>query len=84
MSKEKQCIVCSKSIINRRCDTKTCSNSCRTRLWRLSNAGPVSLKVVLSRIEFNQLKSDADTANLLVNQLVIARAMQRPTDSIYS
>ena len=76
MSKVKSCIVCSKSIINRRCDTKTCSNSCRTALWRLSNAGPVSIKVVFSKLEFTQLKVDADNRGVLVNQLIRDRAIQ--------
>lgn len=75
MSKVKSCIVCSKSITNRRGDAKTCSNSCRTALWRLSNAGPVSIKVVLSKLEFNALKQDADDLGVLVNRLVLDRAI---------
>ena len=76
MSKVKSCIVCSKSITNRRCDAKTCSNSCRTALWRLSNAGPVSIKAVFSKLEFTQLKLDADNRGVLVNQLIHDRAIQ--------
>lgn len=76
MSKVKSCIVCSKSITNRRSDTKTCSSSCRTALWRLSNAGPVSIKVVLSKLEFTQFKVDADNRGVLVNQLIRDRAIQ--------
>jgi len=81
MSKVKSCIVCSKSITNRRCDAKTCSNSCRTALWRLSSAGPVPVKVVLSQLQYNQLKADADDIGVLINQLIIARST-KPFNSI--
>lgn len=75
MSKVKSCTVCGKSIANRRCDAKTCSNSCRTSLWRLSNAGPVSIKVLVSKLQYNHLKSDADDIGVLINQLIIARSI---------
>ena len=84
MLKIKKCAVCSKSIDHRRPQTKTCSNSCRTRLWRLSNAGPISLKVVLSKLQYIQLKTEANDLDMMINALVVAKATQSAACSIYS
>ena len=81
MSKVKSCTVCGKSIANRRCDAKTCSNSCRTALWRLSTAGPVSLKVVLSKLQYIQLKTEANDLDMMINALVVAKST-KPFTSI--
>lgn len=77
MSNLRKCAVCSKSIDHRRPQTKTCSNSCRTSLWRLSNAGPVSIKVVLSKLQFNHLKTEADDLGVLINRLILDRTFQQ-------
>jgi hypothetical protein len=85
VSNTKKCAACSKSIGNhRRPQTKTCGNSCRTRLWRLSNAGPVSLKVVLTKLQFIQLKTEANDLDMMINDLVVAKATQSPAPSNYS
>lgn len=69
------CLVCNKSLINKRPHAITCSGYCRTKWSRMNRAKPVSIKVILSRIQFNQLKEDADDLGLLVNQLIIDRSI---------
>lgn len=81
MSNLRKCAVCRKSIDHRRPQTKTCCNSCRTSLWRLSNAGPVSIKVVLTKLQFNKLKVEADDLGVMINQLMLDRST-RPTTNI--
>jgi len=75
MTIENSCIICNASLINKRVHAKTCSCRCRTALSRLSRAKPVSIKVVISTLQFNKLKSDADDLGLLVNQLMLDRAI---------
>lgn len=75
MAIENSCIICNESLINRRVHAKTCSCRCRTALSRLSRAKPISIKLVLSKLQYNQLKADADDLGLLVNQLVIDRSI---------
>ena len=75
------CIICNASLINRRSHAKTCSCRCRTALSRLSRAKPVSIKVVISTLQYNQLKADADDIGVLINQLIIARSI-KPLNSI--
>lgn len=80
MSAEKTCAVCTKSLVNRRSHTKTCSGCCRTKLHRMSRARPISLKLTMSKLQFDSLKSQADSLGLLINQLVISRAFQPITN----
>ena len=84
MSNKNNCVVCDKSLANKRPHAKTCSGACRTKLCRLSKAHPVSVKIVLSKIQFDLLKSDADLAGVPVNELVIARSTQPSTYSLYT
>lgn len=81
---EKTCTVCTKLLVNRRPQTKTCSGCCRTKLHRMLHARPISLKVLLSKVQFDTLKHEADDLGLLINELVIVKAMQRPAASNYS
>ena len=76
MNIENSCIICNASLINRRSHAKTCSCRCRTALSRLSRAKPVSIKVVISTLQYNQLKADADDIGVLINQLIIARSIK--------
>lgn len=76
MTIENSCIICNASLINRRAHAKTCSCRCRTALSRLSRAKPVSLKLVLTKLQYTQLKEDADDLGVLVNRLVLDRAIQ--------
>jgi hypothetical protein len=75
MTIEHSCIICNASLIDKRSHAKTCSCRCRTALSRLSRAKPISIKLVLSKLQYNQLKADADDLGLLVNQLVIDRSI---------
>jgi len=84
MLKEKTCLACTKLLVNRRPQTRTCSGCCRTKLHRMLHARPISVKLVLSKTQFDALKHKADDLGLLINQLIIAKAMQSPTPSIYS
>ena len=80
MSNMNTCAVCNASLINKRPHAITCSGYCRTKLSRTRRAKPVSLKLVLSRIEFNQIKSEADSLGVLVNQLALDRVTKSFTN----
>lgn len=73
---ENSCIICNASLINRRSHAKTCSCRCRTALSRLSRAKPISIKIAISTLQYNKLKADADGLGMLVNHLVIDRAIK--------
>lgn len=84
MHNENCCMVCAASLNNRRPQTKTCSGKCRTALSRLSRAKPISLKLVLSKMQYESLRHQAEDQGCLINHLVIARAMQSSAPSNYS
>lgn len=67
------CTVCSKSLINRRAHCKTCSSYCRLKLHRMNKVKPISVKLVLSKIQFDSIKSQADSMGVMINQLMLAR-----------
>lgn len=71
----KQCLHCKKKLVNKRSHSKHCSSSCRSRTWRILQAPPISVKVRLTRPEFNLLKAEADSLDLLINQLITNKAL---------
>jgi hypothetical protein len=81
MLNEKTCLCCTQSLAHRRPQTKTCSGKCRSALSRKSRAKPISLKIVLSKIQYESLKHQAGAKGCLINQLVIARAMAPITNA---
>lgn len=76
MPNSNKCMVCNKSLVNKRPHAITCSGYCRTKLSRMSRAKPISLKLVLSKFQFESLKAQADHDGVLLNQLVLRRALQ--------
>lgn len=76
MINEHSCIVCEQTLENRRPQTRTCSGACRTKLHRMKQTRPISLKLVLSKVQFDSLKHQADNLGVMLNHLVISRAIQ--------
>ncbi len=70
------CTVCSKSLINRRAHCKTCSSYCRLKLHRINKVKPISVKLVLSKIQFDFIKSQADSMGVMINQLMLDRVIK--------
>ena len=75
MPNMKTCVVCNTSLINRRAHCKTCSAFCRLKLHRMNKAKPISVKLVLSKIQFDSIKSQADSMGVMINQLMLDRAI---------
>jgi predicted nucleic acid-binding Zn ribbon protein len=81
MPNESSCIVCTKLLVNRRPQTRTCSGKCRTALYRMSRTKPVSLRLRLPKVQFDLLQHQADELGMMLNQLVIAKVM-KPITSV--
>lgn len=71
MPNMKTCVVCNTSLIKRRAHCKTCSAFCRLKLHRLNKVKPISVKLVLSKIQFDLIKSQADSMGVMINQLML-------------
>lgn len=68
------CKQCGISLANKYGNARNCSHSCRSKSWRQLQATPISVKLKLTKPQFDNLKSQADSLNLLINQLIINRA----------
>lgn len=73
---EKQCSVCGTNLTKRRSHARFCSTACRCKSWREARVKPISVKILLPRFEFFKLQSEADELGILINQLIISRALQ--------
>ena len=82
MVNKKQCTTCGANLVNRRSHARFCSAACRCRSWREAQLNPVSIKIILPRLEFIQLKNEADSLGVLINQLIVSRALQGSACSI--
>lgn len=69
------CKQCGISLANKYANARNCSHSCRSKSWRQLQATPISVKLKLTKPQFDNLKSQADSLDLLINQLIISKAM---------
>ena len=81
MLNEKTCMCCTNSLAHRRPQTRTCSSYCRLKLHRMNKAKPISVKLVLSKIQFDLIKSQAGSMGVMVNHFMLDRVM-KPTTNI--
>lgn len=82
MPNENYCESCEKKLTNKRSHARTCGSTCRGRAWRASILKTVSVKLVLSLPQLTQLKNEASSLGLLLNELMIAKSLQPGHGSI--
>lgn len=75
MSNTHICKQCGKSLAGKYGNARHCSHSCRSKTWRAMQAPSISVKLKLTKPQFDTLKSQADSTNLLINQFIISKAM---------
>lgn len=62
------CRVCNKQMINVRSHATTCSNSCRSKLWRSIQIPLVSLKLLLTSTDYQVVANLASGQGKSVNE----------------
>jgi len=75
MSNTHYCSNCGKSLANKNKHARSCSAACRAKTWRAVQAKPVSVKINLTKFQFETLKRQATIEDLLINQLIVSRAL---------
>ncbi len=75
MPNNHSCSNCGKSLANKKSHARSCSAACRAKTWRQLQAKPVSIKINLTKFQFEALKHEATMADLLINQLIVSRAL---------
>jgi hypothetical protein len=68
------CRACNKELINRRSHIKTCSSTCRGRLWRALNLLS-SIKLVFNSKQFERVKKNAELAGMPLINFIHSRAL---------
>ena len=71
---QNNCNWCRVSLKNKYAHAQYCSHSCRAKAWRIKQAPKISVKLKLTTTQFYTLKTQADSANLLINQFIINKA----------
>lgn len=69
------CKQCGTSLANKYGSARHCSHACRSKTWRQLQAPTASVKLKLTIPQFDILKTQADSLNLLINQFIISKAM---------
>ena len=69
------CKQCGTSLASKYGNARHCSHACRSKTWRQLQAPTISVKLKLTVPQFNILKAQADSLNLLINQFIISNAM---------
>lgn len=77
MANSRACSICTTSINNRRCDAKTCSSSCRSKLFRSNKAQTVLVRFRVPQTTFTDLAIKAISENQSIDeyltQLVVSQ-----------
>lgn len=71
MTLSRTCCICNSSLSNRRLDTRTCSPSCRTKLFRSNQTNTVLVKVRIPIDTYSELAVNAFKARLDINDFVV-------------
>lgn len=69
------CKQCGMSLANKYGNARHCSHACRSKTWRQLQVPSISVKLTLTKPQFDILKSQSDSANLLINQFIISKAL---------
>ena len=69
------CKQCGTSVANKYGNARHCSHACRSKTWRQLQVPSISVKLKLTKPQFEILKAQADSLNLFINQLIINKAM---------
>lgn len=81
MPNPNNCSNCGKSLANKKSHARSCSGACRAKTWRQLQSKPVSVKINLTKFQFETLKRQATIEDLLINQLIVSRALNSTTNS---
>jgi len=71
----KHCLSCYKEMINKRTHIKTCSSTCRVRIWRSSQKQHIPLKLLFTIHHFENLRLSANNLGLTVDAFVMSRLL---------
>ena len=69
------CKQCGTSLANKYGNAHHCSHACRSKTWRQLQVPSISVKLKLTKPQFEILKAQADSLNLLINQFIISKAL---------
>lgn len=68
MTNTRTCCICKKSLQHRRSDSRTCSSSCRSKLFRSNRNQTTLVKFRVPHIIFTELTVKAFSANQTINE----------------
>ncbi|MCE0968502.1 hypothetical protein [Pseudomonas sp. NMI4491_12] len=71
MTNTRACNICNKSLNNKRLDSKTCSSSCRSKLFRLNQTQSVLVKFRISSEAYTDLTIKAFFAGQSISDHIV-------------
>ncbi|BBV96688.1 hypothetical protein STW0522PSE72_20390 [Pseudomonas monteilii] len=71
MALPRTCCICSTSLHNKRLDSRTCSSSCRSKLFRSNRAKTVLVKLCIPNDVFTHLTIKAFHAQKTLNDYLV-------------
>ncbi|WP_156893497.1 hypothetical protein [Pseudomonas sp. A214] len=75
MPKTKQCSSCGTTLANKRSHARTCSNTCRWRVWYAKQSAMISVKLMFSVTRYEFIKGNAEAVGVSVSDYLQAQAI---------
>lgn len=76
MSVGKQCSSCGSKLVYKRSHARTCSNTCRWRVWHAKQSAMVAVKLLLSATHHDLIKNAADKDGVSINEWIYTKAIR--------
>lgn len=71
----KKCSSCGEKLINKRSHAKTCSNTCRWRMWQAKQLALIPVKLMFDFASYELIKSRSAATGVSINNYLYAQAV---------
>lgn len=75
MSETKQCSSCGTALANKRSHARTCSNTCRWRIWYAKQSAMISVKLMFNVTSYEIIKGNAEAVGVSISDYLEAQAI---------
>lgn len=75
MPETKKCSSCGTSLANKRSHARTCSSSCRWRVWQTKQSTRVQVKLMFSKASYELIRGSAEAAGESVTEYLQVQAI---------
>ena len=75
MSEIKPCASCGSKLVNKRSHARTCSNTCRWRVWQAKQIAMIPVKLMFNIANYEFIKGNAEAIGVSINDYLQTKAI---------